>query len=61
MNEALVKELIRCKLAVAGRIIEFLPPELSKEVKKMGRVFRECLAENAEAKPKERISNIRIE
>jgi hypothetical protein len=61
MNEALVKELVSCKLAVAGRIIKLLPPELSKEAKGIGRILRECLAENTEAKPKERISKIRIE
>ena len=61
MNEALLKELIRRKLATASSIIGLLPPELSREVKSMGRVLRECLAENPEARHQEVINNIKID
>lgn len=61
MNEVLVKELIRCKLAAADRITGLLPPELSKEVKSLRRILWECLAEKPETRPREGINNIKIE
>lgn len=70
MNEVLIKELIKCKLNAADRVINNLPPEISKEIKDLSRLILESInescserKENKESKPKasNKLENVPIE
>lgn len=45
MNEKLIRELIRLKLRAAGIVLDQLPPELSGEIRSLGRIVVEALNE----------------
>lgn len=70
MNETLIKELIKYKLNMADAALNSLPPEVSGEIKKLGRVVLEGLNEGCKAikekpapkvKDAEKLENIPIE
>lgn len=70
MNEALIKKLIKYKLDAASTIIDHLPPDMSEEIRSMGRVILENLNESVrgineqpskKSKPLDKLSNVQIE
>jgi len=48
VNEKLIKELIRLKLRAADAVLDQLPPELSEEIRSLGRIVVEALNEGVE-------------
>ncbi|SKA77865.1 hypothetical protein SAMN05443428_10275 [Caloramator quimbayensis] len=68
MNETLIKKFIGYKLSTADKIINYLPLEVSKELRDLGRIILESLNENAQkikekpsVKSKDKLNNITIE
>ncbi|HYE83391.1 MAG TPA: hypothetical protein VEG39_14640 [Clostridia bacterium] len=70
MNEALVKEIVKCKLHIANTIIEQLPTEIAEEIRKTGKVILESLNEGSKdikeqpvkkAKTSDKLNNVPIE
>ncbi len=70
MNETLIKELVKYKLRAATAIVDHLPPELSGEIKELGRVLLESINEgfqeiknhpSQESKPAKKLDDIPIE
>ncbi|KUO70203.1 MAG: hypothetical protein APF77_23275 [Clostridia bacterium BRH_c25] len=70
MNEVFIKEIIKYKLHTANTIIGQLPPELSEEIRKIGKVILESLNEGFQdikdqpakkAKPSDKLNNVSIE
>lgn len=70
MNELLIKNIIKYKLAAAGKILEQLPPELSGNLKNLSKIVLETIRENLletkapsvnNTKSTTKLNNIKIE
>lgn len=46
MNEALIKELIKCKLNAANAIVNSIPSNAAEEIKNFGRIILEGIEES---------------
>jgi hypothetical protein len=59
MNEALIKDIIKCKLKVADTIVGSLPPSISEEVRKLGRTILEGINESMDKTKEQAASTVK--
>jgi hypothetical protein len=70
MNEELVKNIVKYKLAVGEKILDRLLPDVSNSLKDLGRIIFESISESLQevnaqpakkAKSNDKLNNINIE
>ncbi|MDF2597153.1 MAG: hypothetical protein K0R69_3494 [Clostridia bacterium] len=61
MNEALIKDLIKCKLNIVDSIINSLPEKVSEDVKNLGRIVLESVNDSCEEIKKQPLMKLKTE
>lgn len=64
MHEALIKNVVKCKMHMASKLLERLPPEASKHIRAYGKLIYEavgdCISGNT-SEPAPQVKNVDIQ